>query len=321
MIDRRERRIDDLRRHEVGEDLLHPDIVEPPHRHEIAEPHVRRLVRDEAGAAELLALRRRRIEQQRRRVVEDRARVLHPAELERRYEQEIELAPGIRDAGVALEPVERTGVQIEDRVTVPRHLGGIGLAMEHAERPPGSLGGLDREPAGSEREQVGRQRLGFGELDDRPLGALAGFERGAVGDGVPRRGDLEADLPARLEIRLVEAGKCQVGAGRHEQRVEVLVVAVERVVGSVEVDGDLVGALRQGRGWNHQVVRRARQGDGPAARCRAPDRAAGAEVQHQVARGTGERESYDRASRHRRRPRRRHRNAELVTQIADPLRA
>ena len=44
VIHARKRRIDDLRRHEVGEDLLHPHVGEPAHRHEIAEPHVRRLV-------------------------------------------------------------------------------------------------------------------------------------------------------------------------------------------------------------------------------------------------------------------------------------
>src|SRR3712207_8429116 len=43
-----ERRVHDLCRHEVREHLSHPDVAEPLHRHEIAEPHVRRLVRDRA---------------------------------------------------------------------------------------------------------------------------------------------------------------------------------------------------------------------------------------------------------------------------------
>ena len=94
----RERRIHDLRRHEVGEDLLHPHVVEPLHRHQIAEPHVRGLVRNQAGAAEQLVLRRRLVEQQAAGVVEDRAGMLHAAELERRNQHEVELAERIGDA-------------------------------------------------------------------------------------------------------------------------------------------------------------------------------------------------------------------------------
>ena len=89
--------------------------------------------------------------------------MLHAAELERRHEQEVELAERIGDAGVALEPLERGGVQIEDRVAVARDLRRVGFAVEHPERPAVALGGLDLEAAGGEREQVGRQRLGFGE--------------------------------------------------------------------------------------------------------------------------------------------------------------
>ena len=44
VIDRRKRRVDDLRRHEIREDLFHPHVVEPLHRHQIAEPQVRGLV-------------------------------------------------------------------------------------------------------------------------------------------------------------------------------------------------------------------------------------------------------------------------------------
>ena len=98
VIHLRERRIHDLAGHEVGEDFLHPDVVEPPHRHEIAEPHVRGLVRDRAGAAEHLVLGRRFVEQHPDGVVEDRARVLHAAELKRRNQHEVELAERVRNA-------------------------------------------------------------------------------------------------------------------------------------------------------------------------------------------------------------------------------
>ena len=47
---------------------------------------------------------------------------------------EVELAERIRDAGVALEPVERRGVQVEDGVAVARDLLRVGLAVQHPER-------------------------------------------------------------------------------------------------------------------------------------------------------------------------------------------
>ena len=47
-----ERGVHDLGREEVGEHLLRPDVVEPVHGDEVAEPHVGGLVGDEAGPAE-----------------------------------------------------------------------------------------------------------------------------------------------------------------------------------------------------------------------------------------------------------------------------
>ena len=52
VVDGRERRIDDLCRHEIRKDLLHPDVVEPFHRDQVAEPHVRRFMCNQARAAE-----------------------------------------------------------------------------------------------------------------------------------------------------------------------------------------------------------------------------------------------------------------------------
>ena len=132
VIQLRERGVHDLRGHEVREHLFHPHVVEPAHGHEIAEPHVGRLVRDDAGAIELLRLRRRLVEQQRRRVVEDRAWMLHAAELERRNQHDVELAERIGDPGVALHPVDGGRMQVEDGVTVARDLGGVRFAVEQA---------------------------------------------------------------------------------------------------------------------------------------------------------------------------------------------
>ena len=81
------------------------------------------------------------------------------------HQQEVELAERIRDPRVALEPVERRGVQIEDRVAVARDLRGVGLAVEHPERAAVPLGGLDLEPARGEREEIGRDRLRLREAE------------------------------------------------------------------------------------------------------------------------------------------------------------
>ncbi len=154
VVDFWERRIDDLRRHEVGEDLLHPDVVEPAHGHEVPEPHVRRLVRDEARTAEHLALRRGRLQEETRRPVEDGARVLHPSVLKRRHGKEVELGEGERDPGVVLQPGQGLGLEIEDRVPIRAHARGVGLPVEHPEMPPIPIRFLDLELPRRERNEI-----------------------------------------------------------------------------------------------------------------------------------------------------------------------
>ena len=122
MVELRKRRVDDLRRHEVREDFLEPHVVEPAHGHEVAEPHVRGLVRDHRRPAEQLVLGGRLVQQQAGRVVEDGAGMLHAAELERGDRDEVELAERIGNRRVVLEPGKRRGVQVEDRVAVARDL-------------------------------------------------------------------------------------------------------------------------------------------------------------------------------------------------------
>ncbi len=106
VVDIRETGVDDLRRHEVRKHFLGPDVIEPLHRDEIAEPHVRGLVGDQAGATQQPGLRRRLVEKQARRTILDRAYVLHPAILERRDQRESEFLVGISDTRVFLQPVE-----------------------------------------------------------------------------------------------------------------------------------------------------------------------------------------------------------------------
>ena len=59
--------VDDLVGHPRGERLVQPEVVPPRHRHQVAEPLVRELVRDHLGDALLLRQRRgRRVDEQQR---------------------------------------------------------------------------------------------------------------------------------------------------------------------------------------------------------------------------------------------------------------
>ena len=119
---------------------------------------------------------------------------------------------------------------------------------------PLALGRLDREPAGGEREQIGRQRLRLGEREREPARRLASRRFGAVGDRLPSRRHVERQRPARLEVRLVEAGNARCARAGHEQRVEEVGVAVERGVAGDEIDRDLVVAARRAAGGKHDVA-------------------------------------------------------------------
>ena len=87
--------------------------------------------------------------------------MLHPAELKRRHEHEVELAELVGMRGVVLEPGERRGMQVEDRVAISGDLLRVGFAMEHPEGAAVPLGALDLELPGGEREQVGRRSAAF----------------------------------------------------------------------------------------------------------------------------------------------------------------
>jgi hypothetical protein len=320
VIDRRERRVDDLRGHEAREDFFHPDIAEPLHGDEIAEPHVRRLVGDHAGAAELLILRRRLVEHQAVGVVEDRARVLHAAELEGGHEQKIELAEWIWNARVALEPLKRRRVQVEDRLAVARDFRGVGFAMQHAERAAVPLRPFHAELPRGKREQVGRDRLGLGKAKPGP--SVFGDPRAlfAVGQRLPAIRHVERQRPSRFEIRLIEAGEREVRAGGHEDRVEKIIGAIERHVARVEVERDAVIAGAQGSRRHDQVPVhlphvRPHAVHVDAAKQAGPIRA---EVDGDRCQRVGERKGDHRAADHRLLFRERNRERQIVTEIGEP---
>src|SRR2546426_8338092 len=94
------------------------------------------------------------VEQESGGVVENRSRMFHAAELQRRREEKIEFAERIQDAGVAFEPVERRRVQVEDRIAVAAHFLRVGFTMDHAEGAAVALSLLDKEITGCEREEI-----------------------------------------------------------------------------------------------------------------------------------------------------------------------
>jgi hypothetical protein len=202
---------------------------------------MRRLVCDDARPLEQLILRRRFVEHQACRVVEDRAGVLHAAELKRWDQHEVELAPRIFDVGVILQPLECLRMQIEERLAIARDLCRIRLAMKEPQCASVALRGLDGELASDEREEIRRQRRRL--LKRRLDGArrrLSGDLRTVCHRLPTVRGD-ERQAISRLEIRLVKTRERQTRSRRHEQRVEKLIVPIEGIVASEKLEFDLVG--------------------------------------------------------------------------------
>src|SRR5207245_8151889 len=94
--------------HEGGESLVETDAVPPAHRDEVAEPHVRVLVRDDVGdALELGVGRRALVDEQRCLPERDRAQVLHRARRKVRDREEVEIVDRIRTAVISIEEGER----------------------------------------------------------------------------------------------------------------------------------------------------------------------------------------------------------------------
>ena len=188
VVDLREGGVDDLRRHEVGERLLHPDIVEPGHRHQVTEPLVGRLVCDDTGPPEIRILGGALVEQQRVGAVEHRARMLHAAVLEGRHQHEVELLERERNAGVLLQPRQGRRMQIEDGAGVALDPLAIGLAVVHRHPPPVALGFLHLELARRKGEEIAADRVRLAERQERPIALVLTRRERPVGHRPPPAG-------------------------------------------------------------------------------------------------------------------------------------
>ena len=155
---------------------------------------------------------------------------------------------------------------------------------------PSRVGRFDRQPAGGEREEVRRDRLRLGE-------AHARARRRRRRDRAPRAfaecgpagGHVERERDARLQVGLIEARERLVRTGRHEKRVQEVVLPVERHVASREVNRDLVLARREPVRRHDEVAvhdrgRRRTAGNGHAADLRGRRR----EIDRERTAGVGE---------------------------------
>ena len=143
--------------HEVGERLVEPGVLPPLHRHEVAEPHVRHLVRDH------------------RRAVDERSGVGLTARdvlvAERHAAGSLERSPvvaGLHHLVVGVERVglvERIGVEVEARLGHVLHVREVAVELGRqrpadvpAERQAGVLPGAGVPRPGAHDEQVRRDR-------------------------------------------------------------------------------------------------------------------------------------------------------------------
>ncbi len=180
-----------------------------------------------------------------RRVVEDGAGVLHAAELKRRQEHEVEFLKRVLAIGVGFEPVDRLLMQIENRLAVCRDLRGVGFAVVHVKRAAAAFAAFDRKLSGREAEQIRRKRSRLAEPDRRAIARCLAADLGRVRDRGPCGGNLERERERAFDVGLVETGKRLRGARRHEQRVEKLVVTIQRLVARGEGDVDDVLTARE----------------------------------------------------------------------------
>ena len=215
----------------LGEGLVEPEVVPPAHRDEVAEPHVGHLVEDHRGAElverGVLAAAREVLVAQRHR-----AGVLHRAHVVLRHVELVVLAERVGVVEGLLEEGEALAGELDQ-------LGGVHVLDQRlpavvAQRDVAVLAAvgvvLDVVLAGDDRRDVGRHRLGRGEVPHRarPVERLGLRGRG-VGDHHPvgRGGDVEGE--AALEVRLLEGGVDAAGVGHLE-----LAVGVHPVVGGVD---------------------------------------------------------------------------------------
>jgi hypothetical protein len=212
--------------HVRREPFLQPQVVEPPHGHVVTEPLVGHFVENRRLPAKQLRLRGTLAIDEALLVVEHRAGMLHATKRKGGRQQKVVLAKRIWHTKPVAKPTERQRVGRNQRI-------GLGLlrarrADEHSHRRrrrsrrQRTKSRHDGVRSRRKRNQVRADRPRLGEvMRDRRRGAV-GVHGGTVRQHAPGTRRRHLQCHARLEIRLVKAGKEQVGIRRHEQGVEIV---------------------------------------------------------------------------------------------------
>ena len=251
--------VDRLVAHPRCERLVEPEVVPPLHRHEVAEPHVRHLVRDDFQYP-LLRLRRGvlRVVEQCGLAVGDRAPVLHRARCEVRHGDMVHLRQGIRDAEVVVHVAERGDAVLQREAAqlllTPR-------CPDPHERAVLRVAFDARHVAHDEREQVGGHRGRTLERDGlaSSRGRLGGSD-GHVGDGLQLLRHDERDVERCLHLGFVPAGERTTGVRclelrRRETTLDAVAVHVGAAVEAAQLVVQLAGEVEA----QHHAPRRKRR--------------------------------------------------------------
>ena len=204
--------------HEGGERLVEPQPVPPAHGYQVAEPHVRVLVRDDVGHALQFAARRGVFVDQQGRLAEgDRAQILHRTEREVGNRDQVQFVARIGPAVIGAEEFERRradGLPEAGQTLLARHRAHPQRGAVHEDRR------ARLELADDEGDQIGGHLHRVREHDF--LLARVGQRGFAHGPRVGNRGQRlvhdQRDLKDRLEPRLVPARKRAPRVGRFELR-------------------------------------------------------------------------------------------------------
>src|SRR5437667_3797317 len=180
--------------------------------------------------------------------------MFHSTELEGRNQYEVELPEAVRDACVFFKPVQRRCVKIENSLLIAFDLFRVRFAMEHPIPAAVTLRAFYLKLAGRKREQVRRNGLCFRVTNPHTINGF--FMKGFFGVrySLPFLRNSKFEIKTRLQIRLVKAGKRQVSARRHKQRVHEVRTAVQRSITRTEDDLDSVFLGRKLGAWDNDVI-------------------------------------------------------------------
>ena len=167
--------------------------------------------------------------------------MLHAAELESGQDDEVLFVEGAGHAGVGLEPVECGGALSEDGVQLGDLLR-VGFAVIGRQRAPLAVVSPLLETSRSEGEEIRAQRTCRGKVERLSVGLFFLFRDTRIRHTNPFGRQFERKREDGLQVRLVEAREDRPRTVGHGEGVEVVVVAVERLVARGESYADRVFA-------------------------------------------------------------------------------